>query len=145
MSDDATQVWQQLRALVLERNDRRREVSRMLDLSFIKVKVLGQLARSPASMSALAGALLIDAPYASVVVSDLAARGLVVRTPHPEDGRSKLVRLTPAGRRAAEAARAILDEPPTALRELSPADLAALGRITATLLAAEPAPAVAQQ
>jgi DNA-binding MarR family transcriptional regulator len=145
MSDAATQVWQELRSLVLERNDRRREVSRLLDLSFIKVKVLGQLADSPSSMSALAAALLIDAPYASVVVSDLAARGLVVRAPNPDDGRSKLVRLTPAGRRAAESARAILDEPPAALQELSSADLAVLGRITAALLRADPAPAVALQ
>src|ERR671910_1212228 len=43
-----------------------------------------------------------------VVVDDLEARGLVRRTPDPEDGRAKVVRLTARGRTlAAECRRAV--------------------------------------
>jgi len=53
----------------------------------------------------------------------------VARVPHPTDGRAKLVRLTPAGRRAAREAAAILAQPPEGLRALDADDLAALERI----------------
>ena len=112
MTDDATRVWQALRLLVLERNDRRREVCRALDLSFVKIKALRELAEQPMSLSVLASALLTDAPYTSVIVSDLERQGLVTRAPNPDDGRSKLVSVTVAGRRVARSAEAILSEPP---------------------------------
>jgi DNA-binding MarR family transcriptional regulator len=134
MTDDPVRVWQALRTLMLERNDRRREVCRALDLSFVKIKALQVAAAEPTSLGALASALLIDAPYASVVVSDLERRALVVRTPNPVDGRSKLVSATPAGRRAARTAEGILGEPPPALRALNARDLATLERITLSLL-----------
>lgn len=131
---DAAQVWQDLRELVLERNDGRREVCRALDLSFIKVKALRRLAREPMSLSMLAGALQTDAPYTSVIVTDLERRGLVARGPHPDDRRSKLVSVTPAGKRAARTAEAILGRPPAVLRALGQHDLAVLGRIVAATL-----------
>jgi DNA-binding MarR family transcriptional regulator len=134
MSDDATRVWRGLRELTLERNDRRREVCRTLDLGFVKVKALLYLAEQPLSMSALASALLVDAPYTSVIVTDLERRGLVTRSPNPDDGRSKLVDATALGRKAARTADAILSEPPPSLRNLNGRDLAALDRITSALL-----------
>jgi DNA-binding MarR family transcriptional regulator len=134
-SDDPVRsVWQALTAFVFGQDNGRREVSRALDLSFVKVKALRRLARQPMSLSALAAALITDAPYTSVIVSDLERRGLVTRSPNPEDGRSKMVTATPSGRRAAQRAEAILGEPPPALRALNERDLAALDRIVAALL-----------
>jgi DNA-binding MarR family transcriptional regulator len=134
MTDDATRVWRALRQLVLDGKHGQREVCRALDLSFVKVKALRHLANEPLSLGALASALITDAPYTSVIVADLERRGLVIRAPNPEDGRSKLVSVTVAGRRAARTADAILGEPPVVLRELDENDLATLDRITRTLL-----------
>jgi DNA-binding MarR family transcriptional regulator len=61
----------------------------------------------------------------------------VERSAHPTDRRSKIVTATPAGLKAAELAEAILGEPPAPVRDLDPADLAALDRIIARLLAAD--------
>ena len=73
--------------------------------------------------------LQADPPYVTVMVGDLEERGLVERTPHPDDARAKLVSLTAAGRDAVAEANRILDEPPTPLRELPPEELESLLRI----------------
>ena len=44
------------------------------------------------------------------VTSDLERRGYVERAPDPLDGRAKIIRLTPRGREAQCAGRAIIDE-----------------------------------
>jgi len=44
------------------------------------------------------------------VVSDLEQRGYVERVPDPEDGRAKIIRLTPRGREAYVAGRRLIDE-----------------------------------
>ncbi|MFF4650531.1 MarR family transcriptional regulator [Streptomyces sp. NPDC001380] len=129
----AARTWHNLRALVLEENDRRREVVDALGMSFVRIKALRRLAAAPATLRALAADLATDAPYTTVVVDDLARRGLVERTPHPEDRRAKIVSVTEAGRAAAAEADRILGEPPEALLALPPDDAAALDRITAAL------------
>lgn len=53
--------------------------------------------REPMSMSALAEHLVCDASNATGLVTRMAARGLVDRTPAPGDRRSKVVARTPAG------------------------------------------------
>ena len=65
----------------------------------------------------------------------LEARGLVHRTAHPDDNRRKLVHITDAGREAAQRGQAILNEPPPALTNLGPDDLARLDVILARLQA----------
>ena len=130
--DPASQAWVQMRSLVLD-DDRRREVAEALGLSFFRVKALRRLKDGPFTLRELAGALLTDAPYTTVVVADLAERGLVERVAHPTDRRAKLVRLTSTGAAAARRAELILDRPPTALSSLPPEDLAALQRILAPL------------
>lgn len=143
----ATAAWRAMRAMVLD-NDRRREVCDALGMSFVRAKALLRLDDAPLSMAELAGALAIDAPYATVVVDDLEARGLVTRRPHPSDRRAKLVAVTPAGSEAAGRTRAILEAPPEALRRLDPGDLRTLARLLAHALngAEQPggAPAPAQ-
>ncbi|MCW2940996.1 MAG: MarR family transcriptional regulator [Actinomycetia bacterium] len=132
-SEEAARAWQAMRTLVLD-NDRRREVSDALGLSFIRAKALRRLAEGPATLRELAAALIVDAPYTTVMVDDLERRGLVVRTAHPTDRRAKLVTVTPEGAAAAALADQILGRPPEALLTLDPNDLAALSRIITTLL-----------
>jgi DNA-binding MarR family transcriptional regulator len=136
-NEPAARVWRGMRALVLEHHDRRREVCEALDMSFIRTKALRRLAAEPMTMRELAARLATDAPYTTLVVDDLERRGLVERSAHPTDRRSKIVTATPAGLKAAELAEAILGEPPAPVRDLDPADLAALDRIIARLLAAD--------
>lgn len=132
-SEEAARAWQAMRTLVLD-NDRRREVSDALGLSFIRAKALRRLAEGPTTLRELAAELIVDAPYTTVMVDDLERRGLVVRTAHPTDRRAKLVMVTPEGAAAAALADQILGRPPEALLTLDPNDLAALSRIITTLL-----------
>jgi DNA-binding MarR family transcriptional regulator len=123
-----------MRALVLERNDRRAEVTAQLGMSFIRIKALGKLADAPMTMRELAALLAVDAPYTTVVVDDLESRGLVERESDPQDRRRKIVAVTAAGRRLAHRAAELLDDPPAALVDLAAEDLAHLDRIMQVLL-----------
>ncbi|MGA2014826.1 MAG: MarR family transcriptional regulator, partial [Solirubrobacteraceae bacterium] len=87
----------------------------------------------PMTLREIARAAEIDPPAATVGVDQLEARGLVHRTPHPDDNRRKLVHLTDAGRDAAQRGQAILNEPPAALTSLDPDDLAWLDEILTRL------------
>jgi DNA-binding MarR family transcriptional regulator len=127
-AERARRAWRAMSDLVLA-DDRRAAVSDALGLSFARVRALRRLAPEPLTLRALAASLGADPPYATLIVDDLEQRGLVERRPHPEDRRSKLVRLTPAGRDAVERAERILDEPPAELRELSSGDLDLLLRL----------------
>ena len=132
----ATRVWRQIRELVLHQNDRRREASAAVDdLSFSRIKALLRLRTGPSTMRELAGYLVTDRPYATLIVDELERRGLVARTIDARDRRCRLVALTPAGEEAAQLVDGILHEPPPALAALPGSDLAVLDRITATLLA----------
>ncbi|NUR93098.1 MAG: MarR family transcriptional regulator [Nonomuraea sp.] len=134
MTDRAARAWSNLRILLQERGDRRREVTEALGMSFFRVKALRALARDPMTLRDLADRLLTDRPYTSLVVEDLASRGLVERTANPADRRSKIVKVTEAGAEVAASAETILNRPPAALYELPEEDLAALDRIAAHLL-----------
>ncbi|GLW07822.1 putative transcription regulator protein, MarR [Microtetraspora sp. NBRC 13810] len=135
--ETAGRVWRGLRALVLERHERRKEVCDALGMSFIRVKALRRLAAGPRTMRDLAADLIIDAPYTTVVVDDLERRGLVAREVHPADRRSKIVKVTPEGERAARRADEILSVPPPVILALPAGDLAALDRIVTGLLGTE--------
>jgi DNA-binding MarR family transcriptional regulator len=110
-------------------NDRRREVSEALGISFGRARALRRVARRPMSMSELAAALGIDPPNATVVVDDLESLRLARRRPHPSDRRAKVVEATRKGKDMARRADAILGTPPPALSALSRDDLEALRRI----------------
>lgn len=131
--DRAARVWRALLALVLEKNDRRRQASDALELSYIKVKALRRLASSPLSMRDLASTLASDAPYTTLVVDELERRGFAERRVNPSDRRSKLVSLTTDGQQAAALAESIMTDPPDAFRALPAGDLAHLERIVTKL------------
>jgi DNA-binding MarR family transcriptional regulator len=130
--DTASRVWTALHELVTGQ-DRRRALRAALDLGPGKVEVLIKLADGPMTLSEIARAAEIDPPAATVGVDKLESRGLVHRTPHPDDNRRKLVHLTDAGRQAAQRGQAILNEPPPALTNLGSDDLDRLDEILTRL------------
>ena len=84
--------------LVLD-NERRREVSEQIGLSFGKIRALRRIAARPMTMGELAALLGMDPPNLTTVVDDLERSGLVERQAHPTDRRVKLVVATPRARR----------------------------------------------
>jgi DNA-binding MarR family transcriptional regulator len=124
----AATAWGLMRDLVLN-NERRREVSDVLGMSFARAKALRYVAESPVPMGELATKLGIDAPYMTLVIDDLERQGMVVRKPHPRDRRAKLVHATRSGKVAARRASAILERPPPELMDLPVSELAELVRV----------------
>jgi DNA-binding MarR family transcriptional regulator len=127
-------VWLLINDLVLD-NDRRREVSETLGISFGRARALRRLARRPMSMSELATALGIDPANATAVVDELESLKLARRRPHPTDRRAKMVEATPKGQKLARHADAILGTPPPELSALDTDDLEALRRILERVIA----------
>ena len=130
--DTASRVWAALHEFVTGQ-DRRRALHAALDLGPAKVELLIKLADGPMTLREIARAVGVDPPAATVGVDQLEARGLVYRTPHPDDNRRKLVHLTDPGRDAAQRGQAILNEPPPALTNLDSDDLARLDEIVTRL------------
>ena len=104
-----------------------------------RVKALLQLTSGPLSLSGLAEAVSVDAPYATLIVDTLEERGLVERHADPGDRRRKLVELTPAGKEATEGLLQILREPPPGFADLSPAELDTLEHLLSRVTAYEKA------
>jgi DNA-binding MarR family transcriptional regulator len=103
-----------------------------------RVKSLLWLAEGPLTLSGLAEAVGVDAPYTTLIVDSLEQRGLVERQPDPEDRRRKLVSLTPLGKEAVARVSRIQHEPPPGFGNLSPAELDTLEALIRRLAAASP-------
>jgi len=127
-ADPARRAWSAMCDLVLD-NERRREVSEAVELSFGRIRALRRIARRPMTMGELAAKLGIDAPYATLVVDELERQGLVERRPHPTDRRAKLVATTTRGAALAHEAEEIMNRPPVGLNSLSGAELKSLATI----------------
>ena len=126
----AREAWRAMADLVLD-NERRRDVSEQVGLSFGKIKALRRIAKRPMPMRELATLLVVDPPNLTSVVDDLEQVGLVERQPHPTDRRVKLVVATPKGTALAHQADEILAQPPAALSALPLDELESLVRILA--------------
>jgi DNA-binding MarR family transcriptional regulator len=138
MNDDdhratATRIFQRMAHLVLESDNRQREVVEATGMSFGRTRALRRLAKRPMRMSELAAELVVDKPYATVIVDDLERRGLVVRATAPDDRRAKVVTVTEQGRELARSANEILARPPQALVALPAERLAELDGLLAEL------------
>jgi DNA-binding MarR family transcriptional regulator len=88
-----------------------------------RVKALLWLAEGPLSLSGIAEAVGVDAPYATLIVDTLEERGLVERRPDPADRRRKLVSLTPEGKEAVTRVARIQRQPPPGFGNLSATEL----------------------
>ena len=81
------------------------------DLTPSQTAVLTRLWKEGASSAGvLAGAERIRPQSMATIVAALELRGLVVRTPDPEDGRRQVVSLTEMGRQRAESDRQVREE-----------------------------------
>ncbi|MEV0277764.1 MarR family transcriptional regulator [Streptomyces sp. NPDC050610] len=123
----------------VEAHSRRGELAKALGfrLGGGRGKILLQLRNGPVTLSQLAEANGLDAPYTTLIVDKLEAHDLVERRPHPGDRRRKLVTLTPAGHQAIATIDAILLRPPPAVGTLSGDELDQLSRIFSRLLDAD--------
>jgi DNA-binding MarR family transcriptional regulator len=99
-------------------------------------KVLFQLRTGPLTHRQLAELNQTTGPYISVIVDKLEEHKLVQRGPHPDDGRRKLVSLTPSGLDAVATAEAILYRPPDAMNALSEGEMKQLIKLVQRLLGA---------
>ncbi|HEY4005370.1 MAG TPA: MarR family transcriptional regulator [Pseudonocardia sp.] len=131
---DSDALWGAVRALVIDGlDDNRRRLVARTGLPFSRIRALRRLRPGPLTHAALAEAMMVDRPAASVAVDDLCARGLAIRKAHPTDRRSKLVSLTAEGKRMAELIRTVAVPAPPGWSELSEADLAVLAKVMGKL------------
>ncbi|WP_179968395.1 MarR family winged helix-turn-helix transcriptional regulator [Mycolicibacterium helvum] len=131
----ADQVWRSMSSLVLDNKDGwRRAVVDRTGLPFSRIRILRRLASRPMTVKEVAEAATIDAPAATVAVNDLEARGLVVRQPHPDNRRCKLVSLTESGRDVIAVLDETDDPAPERLAALDDQDLQMLRTILARLI-----------
>jgi DNA-binding MarR family transcriptional regulator len=78
------------------------DAGREHDLSVIQIRLLGILRDRHASMLQLAGYLGLDKSSMTGLVSRAEKRGLVERSPSPDDGRAVLVSLTSHGKKLSD-------------------------------------------
>ena len=115
--------------------DRNHELREVLGLGrgSGRVKLLLGLTDGALSLGDLADITGADAPYVTLIVNELEARGLVTRTPDSGDRRRKLVSLTRAGQEAVDTAREIISRPPTSFETLSRQELEQLSVVLSAL------------
>lgn len=94
-----------------------------------RVRALMSLAEGPLGLAELAQAIGVDPPYATIIVNELHALGLLSRTPDDRDRRRKTVELTASGRDAVRKAQDIIARPPPPLHDMPAADLVRLREI----------------
>ena len=127
-------AWQTFVALVMDtRGDYRRAASAATGLPFSRLRALKRVAKAPMTLRALADAMSTDAPAATVIVNDLEERGLVVREPHPDDRRAKVVSATAEGKRVLRALSSVPDPVPSPFDALDERDVAHLVRLAEKL------------
>jgi DNA-binding MarR family transcriptional regulator len=100
-----------LRVVVSRLRRRLRGLALDGDLTPPQTAVLTRLWKEgPSSASALAGAERVRPQSMATIVAALEQRGLIERTPDPEDGRRQVISLTEAGRQRAESDRQVREE-----------------------------------
>jgi DNA-binding MarR family transcriptional regulator len=105
------------------------------ELRFSQLFVFARLERGPATIGDIAREMRFSHQAASTLVNQLEGSGLVRRSTNPDDGRSRLVELTPEGRRALGVGLSSRDDLLERLRAVSSAeDLEAAATVMANLL-----------
>lgn len=105
------------------------------DLSIIQIRLLGVLRDRQPGMLELGGHLGLDKSSMTGLVSRAEKRGLVRRSPSPQDGRAVVVSLTPQGRELTARCGAEVGRRVTALTEhLTDAERAQLTRLVTAVL-----------
>ena len=108
ISDSAVTAARDLRVQFSRLRRRLRDLAIDDDLTPSQTAVLTRLWKEgPSSARALAGAERVHPQSMAAIVAALEQRGLIERTPDPEDGRRQVVSLTDEGRRRAESDRQV--------------------------------------
>src|ERR1700758_4603744 len=111
IGESAVVAARDLRVVFSRLRRRLRDVAIGGDLKTSQTAVLTRLWKEGASStSALAGAERVRPQSMATIVAALDQRGLIERTPDPEDGRRQVVSLTKAGRERAESDRQVREE-----------------------------------
>jgi DNA-binding MarR family transcriptional regulator len=111
IGDSAVAAARDLRVLFSRLRRRWRSLGVDDDLTPSQTAVLTRLWKEGASSaSALAGAEGVRPQSMATIVAALEQRGLVERSPDPEDGRRQVVSLTVKGRQRAESDRQVREE-----------------------------------
>lgn len=111
IGESAVAAARDIRVVFSRLRRRLRDVAVGEDLTPSQTAVLTRLWKEGASSaSVLAGAEHVRPQSMATIVSALARRGLIERTPDPEDGRRQVVSLTKAGRERAESDRQVREE-----------------------------------
>ena len=111
IGESAVEAARDLRVVFSRLRRRLRDVAIGGDLTPSQTAVLTRLWKEGASSaSALAGAERVRPQSMAAILAALDQRGLIERTPDPEDGRRQVVSLTKAGRERAESVRQVREE-----------------------------------
>src|SRR5438477_5683570 len=135
---DACRAWQLLMKCFFAQREHLPSSEGEFDLSPIQCHVLHLIEPGrPLPMSRLAETLSCDASNVTGLVDRLESRGLVRRQPSPEDRRSKVLELTPAGVRLRSVVLEHMTRPPEILHRLSEEEQRALVKMLKRLLERE--------
>jgi DNA-binding MarR family transcriptional regulator len=111
IGESAVAAARDLRVVFSRLRRRLRDVATGGDLTPSQTAALTRLWKEGASSaSALAGAERVRPQSMATIVAALEQRGLIERTPDPEDGRRQMVSLTEAGRGRAQSDRQVREE-----------------------------------
>lgn len=132
----ALDVWLSMSDLVMDHKSYwAMEFAQHLDVPFSRYRAMRRIVLRPWSQRELAEAMRIDAPAASVIVSDLCARGWATRGADPDDGRRKVIEATELGRAWVQEVRS-LPQAPAMFEALSADERRELARLLEKLRAA---------
>jgi DNA-binding MarR family transcriptional regulator len=124
------ELWRTIVSAVMNsREEWRRAVIAATGLPFSRIRILRRVAREPLTLTELARAATVDAPAASVAVSELEEAGYVVREVSTRDRRRKYVRITPAGLDIVNTVAAVPDPAPPALQDATLDQLLVIGEV----------------
>jgi DNA-binding MarR family transcriptional regulator len=111
IAESAAAAARELRVVVSRLRRQLRGLAVAGDLTPSQTAVLTRLWKEGASSaSALAGAERVRPQSMATLVAALEQRGLIERTPDPEDGRRQVISLTKGGRQRAESDRQVREE-----------------------------------
>lgn len=126
MSSSGGRAWQALLELLRLEKAHRASLFAPYDLTPQLGHAIYCMSTEGLTMRELATELMCDASNATGIVDRLEKRGLVERSPDPQDRRIKRVYLTAAGRRMRETLEEIILTPPASIAALSNSEQAEL-------------------
>jgi DNA-binding MarR family transcriptional regulator len=131
----AHRLWQALSACDAARDRSLIHQLSPLGLTPPQARLLQLLATGPRGLGELATALGVTRPNVTLVVSNLARAGLLVRNADAPDRRAATARITPSGKLLAHQANTVMIELETRLAEgLTPDEQEILARLVAKLV-----------